>query len=95
MRVELWNNVRVIFSSNSYEVTIHIVCICVNIFFFARVELLKKPKHINLTYPSSIVAERELVSYEHIDLTPKKCHIDHKYHKSYRFVGDMSQNNFI
>lgn len=72
MRVELWNKVQVIFSTNSYEVTIQIVCICVN-FFFVRVELLKKPKHINLTYPSSIVAERELVSYEHIDLTPKSA----------------------
>ena len=32
---------------------------------------------------------------ERVHLTPRKCHMDHKFYKLYRFVVDMSQNNFI
>lgn len=31
VRMDMWNKVRVIFFTNSYEVTIQIVCVCVNI----------------------------------------------------------------
>ena len=78
------------FSTNCYEIIIQIVCISVNIVFI-RVELLKKPNHIHLTYHSRIVCQEGIVSYEHIDLTPNKCHIDHGYHKPFRFVLDSSQ----